>query len=160
MRICLMLALLVPGMHIIAQETTVYLIRHAEKVKTDNPDPELTEKGTQRALQWAQVFRNIELDAVYSTGYIRTIKTAMPTAESNDLEIQQYNPMLLNHEDFIEANKGNKVLMVGHSNTIPVIVNRIIGKEKYEHIESDNNCNLYIIQIADNVITDMLLYIE
>ncbi|PSR09222.1 MAG: phosphoglycerate mutase, partial [Candidatus Arcticimaribacter sp.] len=62
-----------------AQEvTTYYLVRHAEKDRSDktNSNPELTDLGHQRALRWSSVFDNVTFDAVYSTNYLRTIATA------------------------------------------------------------------------------------
>jgi len=37
--------------------TTIYLIRHAEKVD-NSADPELSEAGTARAANWAQFFKD------------------------------------------------------------------------------------------------------
>ena len=41
--------------------TTYYLIRHAEKDRTDslNRNPNLTEQGLERAKKWANYFKNI-----------------------------------------------------------------------------------------------------
>ena len=49
--------------------TTYYLIRHAEKDRTDasNKNPNLNDKGIERAKKWAKHFKSINLDAVYST---------------------------------------------------------------------------------------------
>jgi len=64
-------------------KTTYYLIRHAEKDRTDktNKNPNLNEKGLERAKKWATYFKEIQLDAVYSTNYNRTQQTAKPTAD-------------------------------------------------------------------------------
>ena len=68
--------------------TTYYLIRHAEKDRSDsaNRNPDLNPEGKKRAEKWAEVLKDIELDAVYSTDYKRTIQTAMPVADSKELE--------------------------------------------------------------------------
>ena len=44
--------------------TTYYLIRHAEKDRSDksNRNPELTEIGKTRAQHWNEVFQNIAFD--------------------------------------------------------------------------------------------------
>ena len=49
--------------------TTFYLIRHAEKDRSEGVgnDPQLTEEGLQRAQRWAEVLGLEPLDAVYST---------------------------------------------------------------------------------------------
>ena len=64
------------------ETTTYYLIRHAEKDRTDNTNrnPHLNPEGEKRAQNWSTYFKDIKLDAVYSTNYNRTIQTATPTA--------------------------------------------------------------------------------
>jgi broad specificity phosphatase PhoE len=76
------------------ETTTYYLIRHAEKDRTDktNKNPNLNEKGLERAKKWAEYFKDVDFDAVYSTNYNRTMQTALPTAESNKLNIKNYDP--------------------------------------------------------------------
>lgn len=151
--------------YISAQETettTYFLIRHAEKDRTDstNKNPDLTEKGKKRAIYWSEVLASIKFDAVYSTNYNRTIQTAEPTANSNNLEIQFYNPRNLFNTEFQNDTKGKTVLIVGHSNTTPMFVNKILGEEKYPEIDDSNNANLYIITISENKKSAVLLNIK
>ena len=60
--------------------TEVYLIRHAEKDRTDplNKNPHLNENGKERSLLWNEYFKNNKIDAIYSTNYNRTIETILP----------------------------------------------------------------------------------
>lgn len=144
------------------QTTTYYLIRHAEKnrlVTSDN-NPNLKEKGVDRAIKWSKTFKHINFDYIFSTNYNRTIQTALPTAKSKDLEIQFYNPSDLYNEEFKTLTKGKTVLIVGHSNTTPEFVNKILGEEKYPEIEDRNNANLYIITVSENSKSTVLLNIE
>ncbi|WP_456378268.1 phosphoglycerate mutase family protein [Lutibacter sp.] len=142
--------------------TTYYFIRHAEKIRTDttNKNPNLTEKGMRRAENWSIVFSTIDFDRIYSTNYNRTIQTATPTAKSKNLEIIFYNPKDLFNEDFKSSTKGKTVLIVGHSNTTPMFVNKVLNKEKYSAIDDNNNSNLYIVTISDENISPILLKIE
>ncbi len=142
------------------KHSTYYFIRHAEKVKSENPDPILHPDGEKRALKWAEVFKDILLDAVYSTDYIRTIETAKPTAEGHSLEVTLYHPTKVDVQDFKKKTKGKTVLIIGHSNTIPDFVNELIGKEKYELIDHDVNGNLYIVEIIGKQATSQLLHFE
>lgn len=145
------------------KETTMYyFIRHAEKEITNKADknPQLTQIGLNRATYWSQVFQNIFFDEVYSTNYNRTIQTALPTAKTNKLEISNYNPRDLFNDDFIKDTKGKTVLVVGHSNTTPQFVNKILGYAKYHEMDETNFSNLYIITITDNIVTDTLLKID
>lgn len=163
-KIIFILLIVLSVLKINAQEsevTTYYFIRHAEKERTDvtNENPNLTEKGQQRAENWSAVFKNVDFDLVYSTNYNRTIQTAIPTSESKNLEIQFYNPKELYSEDFKLKTKNKTVLVVGHSDTTPLFVNTILGTKKYIDIDDNNNSNLYIITIYNNSISDILLTI-
>ncbi|TYB79687.1 phosphoglycerate mutase family protein [Bizionia myxarmorum] len=139
--------------------TTLYFIRHAEKDRSnsENKNPHLTETGLARAAYWADVFQSVKFDAIYTTNYKRTIETGLPTAQNNNLEIQFYDGDLLDADKMLKENKGNNVLIVGHSDTTPKFVNKFLGIESYQEIDDSNNSNLYIITISDNLVTDLLL---
>ena len=143
-----------------SEVSTYYFIRHAEKVISEDPNPKLDSLGELRAEQWAEIFKNISFDAVYSTDYIRTRNTATPTVESQGLELILYHPVNIDYTTFLVETRGKIVLVVGHSNTIPAFVNKLIGTEKYKLIEHDNYGNLYIVEITVNAVTDKLLYLN
>ena len=115
-----------------SQETsTYYLIRHAEKDLSSDEfgDPGLTDCGTQRSELLRDFLRDVNLDAIYSTDYVRTKYTALPTARSKELKIQEYGESDL--EDFskklIDAKQD--ALVVGHSNTTGVLAGLLTDKE-------------------------------
>jgi len=144
------------------ESSTYYLIRHAEKDRTDpsNHNPNLTDVGLQRAENWANYFKDIEFDAVYSSDYNRTKQTALPTAKANDLEIQFYNPSDLQVEIFKKNTKGQTVLIVGHSNTTPKFTNELLGKKKYEDMADNVNGGLYIVTITEDAKTAKKLVVN
>jgi phosphohistidine phosphatase SixA len=128
--------------------TTYYLIRHAEKDRSDpsNSNPSLTDDGQQRAERWAAYFKAKNLNAVYSTNYNRTQETATPTAQMLDVSIQSYDPRNLFDEGFQKETKGKTVLVVGHSNTTPQFANAIIGRDsKLEDMSDTENGIVYIV---------------
>jgi 2,3-bisphosphoglycerate-dependent phosphoglycerate mutase len=150
--------------------STYYLIRHAEKsaeapgtmaaagsLNSANPDPELSPEGVVRAQRWAQIFQNIRFDAVYSTNYIRTKTTALPTAKANNLDVLVYDPKNFDYDKFKTETKGKTVLIVGHSNTIPGFTNKLIGADKYPNMADSTYGNLYIVQINNGHTSDILL---
>ena len=139
-----------------------FLIRHAEKDRTDpeNKNPNLNEKGKSRALNWVEIFKNVEFDKIYSTNYYRTLETVMPISKIIKKEILIYSPSKINYDKFLSDNNNNKVLVVGHSNTIPGFVNGLIKKKLYDQIDDRNNSNLYIVKICNNSISHNLLYIK
>ena len=140
----------------------IYLIRHAEKDRSDlkNKNPHLNKLGKDRALKWVEVFKNVEFDKIFSTNYNRTIETATPISLDKKIEISIYSPSKIDYESFKSKTSGEKVLVVGHSNTIPFFVNGLIDKEVYQQIDDLNNANLYKVTICNDNITHSLLYIN
>ena len=127
--------------------TSIYLIRHAEKVR-DNPEnnnPHLNSKGLLRADKWKDVLRHIKFDKIFSTNLNRTLETAKPLSKTNDLKVIIYSPSKDYYERFIEQNKGKTILIVGHSNTTPLFVNSLIENDSYKDIKDNNNGNLYYV---------------
>ncbi len=106
------------------QQTTIWLVRHAEKQTAEgtmsSTDPDLTADGDKRAHDLAAALKNEKIDAVYSTAYKRTMSTGSPVAAARQLKITTYTP-----KDFkafatevLQNHKGKEILIVGHSNTI------------------------------------------
>ena len=127
--------------------TTVYLIRHAEKVRDNsgNKNPNLNLIGLKRAEKWKEIFKNIDFDAIFSTDLNRTIQTALPISNDKKIEIQTYKPSSQFYGDFLKLNMGKTVLVVGHSNTTPKFVNSLIENDFYSQIDDNNNGNLYYV---------------
>ncbi|MDT0686771.1 phosphoglycerate mutase family protein [Autumnicola psychrophila] len=143
--------------------TTYYFIRHAEKDITDakDEDPELTDAGKRRAEKWAETFREVDFDLIYSSQYKRTVNTATPVAESQDKEIRYFNTRKLNDQAFQKDTKGKIVLVVGHSNLNPEWVNYILKDEKYSDINEKEYGSLFIVTIhPDDTRTSQVLYIN
>lgn len=119
-------------------ETTLIFVRHAEKQDDDSRDPSLSEKGKQRALELSKLISsNYNVKAIYSTGYKRTRQTARPVSELLSLEVIDYN---LSNPDslmnaIIELHEGEQVLIVGHSNTTPYLVNITVGEEAFPPLD-------------------------
>ena len=143
--------------------TVYYFIRHAEK-DTSNPDerdPELIEAGIQRAEKWADVFKDISFDLIYSSNYKRTMATAKAIANSQQKEILMYDASKLNDEDFQKKTKGKTVLVVGHSNSNPEFVNYILEEEKYQDIPDEESGSLFIVSVfSDGRKHSQVLYIN
>ena len=147
---------------IVEKTTTYYLIRHAEKDRSDktNRNPHLTEVGKQRAQNWAEVLKDVKFDMVYSTDYNRTKETAAPTAKANNIDVSFYDPRNINPKEFMDTTKGKTVLIVGHSNTTPMFTNGLLGKKKYDMIADDNNANLYVVTVIGDTKTSTVLKVD
>ena len=142
--------------------TTYYFIRHAEKQR-QNPndkDPHLTFDGYKRADAWSKVLKYVPISAVYSTNLNRTKETAKPTADSKNLPILVYNPGNMYTESFKFNTKGKSVLVVGHSNTTPAFVNKVLGQNKYKNMDDNDNGSLFIVTIIDGKASAQVLKIN
>jgi broad specificity phosphatase PhoE len=140
--------------------TSIYLIRHAEKVRdgSKNSNPHLNAKGILRADKWKDILKHVKFDKVISTNLFRTLETASPISKSNDLKINTYVPSKEFYENFIKQNTGKTILIVGHSNTTPSFVNSLIDEDFYNDIKDDNNGNLYHVYKCGNSSPNHVLY--
>ncbi len=110
---------------------TIYLVRHSEKDLTSNngADPPLTQCGEQRSEHLNSFLSDVHLDAIYSTDYTRTKNTALPTAKSKELEIQEYAAQDLEAFSELLIERKQDALVVGHSNTTGVLAGLLVGEE-------------------------------
>lgn len=128
--------------------TTVFLVRHAEKVLDGSDDPDLAPEGKARANELMYILQHVKLDAIYSTPFKRTQQTVLPAAEDKNLKIQNYQP---DERGFLEkvlsAHPRGAVLIVGHSNTIPDLANELAGRREFKNLNDGTYDNLFIAQV-------------
>ena len=118
-----------------ASTTTVFVMRHAEKLTTnpDDKDPPLAPAGEARALELAKHFggapKGQSLDAIIVTELRRTQDTVRPLANRLGIPV-----IVVPASDPAGAAKralhdfrGGRVLIVGHSDTVPEIVEALSG---------------------------------
>lgn len=127
--------------------TVFFLVRHTEKRVGDNP--ELTKEGIERAKRCALIFENCSLEAIFSTHTKRTRATVAPIAEMKNLDIINYS--VENQENLIisilEHGPEKNYLIVGHSNTIPSLLNLFGGNEVYENIDESIYDDLFVVKM-------------
>ncbi len=130
--------------------TSLIIVRHAEK-KNDTDTTTLTAAGYDRALRLATLLTNTNLAAIYTTPFVRMRQTAEPTAKQKNLLIQDYSPHDISEIDrIITANLGKTVLIVGHSNSIPNILNHYTGSS----LENLSNYNdIFVLNIINAKLT-------
>lgn len=139
--------------------TVIYLIRHSEKVE-NSKDPELSDKGKLRVENWVKYFDKIQLESFYSTATNRTFSTCSTIAKNKQKEVQTYDYKSFSINEILTKDRGKSILIVGHSNTIPILINTFLGKEIYPNIPENEYGNLYIITIQGDQITHELKYIN
>jgi broad specificity phosphatase PhoE len=109
----------------IAAETTVILVRHAEKELSGGDVPLREPEGTQRALDLVETVRRAGVTVAISSTYKRTRQTLAPSVE--ELGIPRERVFEITEPDdvareILERHRGETVLVAGHSNTVPQII--------------------------------------
>lgn len=130
--------------------TQIYILRHAEKESATEENPDLSELGIKHASYWKKVLQHIKFERVFTTDFIRNIKTAEILSSDLSIKPEIYYPMSFDILNFIKEIQGQKVLIIGHSNTIPDMVNRIINETIYPPMSHKNYNLLYQITINEN----------
>ncbi len=130
--------------------TTLFMLRHAD-ADDGGENPSLNEAGIERAEQLVHVFSNIPLDGIYTTYYNRTQQTATPIASSQKLETEIYDIaepyIFLNN--VLDTHEGGNAMIIGHSNTIPNMMNLLTASDAFEEIPEDEYNNLYVIRVYE-----------
>ena len=156
-RMFLLIAVFLLSVNLFAQETntntsetTLIFVRHAEKMDDGSTDPSLNSEGKERALRLANLLLDeFDISVIYSTFYKRTLQTAKPLSDSLGLAITEYD--LSDPRAFVaqlkEQNRGKTALIVGHSNTTPLLINIALGAKKYELLEEDAYGNIFILTV-------------
>lgn len=136
------------------RKLTVILLRHAEKDTSKDMDaanPELSAAGKLRAEKLIGIVRKYQPDAIYSTDYIRTRATVRSLARSRRMMTQIYEPRNLKQmRDLILSGKIKRLVVVGHNNTTPALVNLLIGEEKYKNLAESEYDKIWIVKIKRN----------
>ena len=116
-------------------------------------DPPLSPLGQERAQKLVQVAAEAGVTAIYTTQFIRTQQTAKPLADLLSLDVnifnitgnlQQYADDLVDH--ILSEHRGEVVLIVSHSHTVPLIV-EALGTSPIPEIPGNKYDNLFIVTI-------------
>ncbi len=129
-----------------AKPQIIFLVRHAEKADDGTKDPDLNKIGQERAQKLAAMLQTAEIQGIYSSPYKRTQQTGQPLADSLRLTIQEYNPSKPEEvKQIIDSATGKNLLIVGHSNTTPTVVNYLLGEEKYSQLDEAEYDKLFVL---------------
>lgn len=141
-----------------ATVTTIYIVRHAEKVTSDstNQDPVLTPEGEARARALASYLNGKPVAAIYSTKYKRNSLTAKPLADERKLKLNTYEG-----HDFQELKNqvlqnyvGKTVVVIGHSNTILPLVEAFGAKKPFAEVPDSKYDHVFKVTVqADGTAT-------
>jgi len=114
----------------------VLLVRHAEKAHHQGEDPALTAAGEERALALAEALHDAGVTHIITTQLRRTRDTAKPLADELGIQAEVF-PVSTRWEgleeharrvaDAVRRHPGGIVLVVGHQNTVPLIIEALGG---------------------------------
>lgn len=153
-RLALIVVLLMLGCS--APPTTLVLVRHAEKQTGD--DPALTERGEARAQALVAVASEAlggPPTAIYHTPFRRTRLTAQPAAEASGVRpvvfpveggAEEHARLLA--RAILQKEQGGRVLVVGHSNTVPLLLAEF-GMEQPPEIPESRYDDLFVVVLRD-----------
>jgi len=136
--------------------TTVYVVRHAERLDNSN-DPPLSAAGTARAEALADSLdRWGQPEAVFSTAFVRTRETARPSTQRAAASLRTYGgtpDAAADARDLAASLRatlrpGHRALVVGHSNTVPVLLNAFDGGTRPDLNHADYD-GLYVVTLRD-----------
>lgn len=133
--------------------TTIIFVRHAEKLTSVADNPPLNDAGRMRVAELTRQLAGADViagvDAIYSTPFKRTQETVKPLADELELPINIYDAS--DTEDVLEGilkdHKGKVILVVGHSNTLPVLIRNLGAHQSVPAIHENEYDNIYIIAI-------------
>lgn len=138
-----------------AMAQTVILVRHAEKVDA-SADPALSEAGQRRAMDLAVALSDSDLTHVLTSPLQRTVLTARPAAEAHAITPEAISfeggtpAHILRIAERIRSLPDDAVvLVVGHSNTVPLIAAALgeTGPSEMADCEYDR---LTVISVEDD----------
>jgi len=130
-----------------AQKATTFILVHSEKADDGTQNPPLSEKGKLRSEELAELLKNQEITGLYSSPYKRSEETLQPIANQKGLEISSYEAHAQEKwlKELIKQHPSGCVVVSGHSNTIPILANALLGKREFSQFADEDYSNLIII---------------
>jgi phosphohistidine phosphatase SixA len=132
--------------------TTVVIVRHAEKELGTIEDPPLSQAGEQRAQLLSRMFGEKtgpgRIDAIFASDTRRAQRTAAPLADRLGIAVTTVDAKDTKGlaRRIRQGYRGERVLVDGHSNTVPEIVKALSGTSVPE-IADDDYSQIYIITV-------------
>lgn len=129
-------------------QSTVFIVRHAEKADSKSKDPDLSEAGNARAQALAHMLKDAGITRILVTEFKRTQQTAAPLAKVLGLEVKSV--VANDSAKLVVAlrDENGNALVVGHTNTIPDLIKALgittpiaIGENEYD--------DLFVVQLSE-----------
>ncbi|ODP38318.1 SixA phosphatase family protein [Sphingomonas turrisvirgatae] len=136
MRILLLLLASLTALPALAKDQPIYVTRHYDTPAGER-DPDLLPAGKARAERLGKLLAGKRIATIYVTDYRRTRQTAAPLATRRGIPVETYDPR--DTSGIVARAKAatRPVLIVGHSNTVPDIVEQLGGTRPAELAHED-----------------------
>jgi phosphohistidine phosphatase SixA len=142
------------------KETTLYLVRHAEKdTLFAGENPPLIEAGYTRAELLKELLKDVGIEKVYSTKFDRTVNTVQPLLSELNLTVNVYD-----YHDFHPAVdtiklSGKHTLLCGHSDNLLPIIAHLNGQPPYESLGHNDYDNLFKLTVlSDTTLVEVIKF--
>jgi 2,3-bisphosphoglycerate-dependent phosphoglycerate mutase len=115
--------------------TVVFVVRHAETQPASDADPELNIDGRERAARLAKVLAQAQpvrgVDAIFASEFRRSQQTATPLSQELALAVNVVPSAAWSDlpQRITGEHRGENVIVVGSSNTIPPLIEALSGQE-------------------------------
>jgi phosphohistidine phosphatase SixA len=132
-----------------AQTTNVWIVRHAEKDKSNPQDtnPSLSDEGRVRAGDLATYLKKVKFDAAFATATKRTHQTLDSLVIPKVIEYKDIKALV----DSIKTNYiGKTVIIAGHSNTVLEIIEALGGKKPKEELTDDDYDYIFELSVKED----------
>lgn len=135
--------------------TKIIIVRHAEKADDGTKNPPLSDEGLQRAERLSSMLSDLKIDLLYATPFLRTNQTLTPLSKNLGIAIESYEASDATFaEQLLQKNKGKTIVIAGHSNSSPTLVNRLIKKEMYQKLDESVFSKIWILTFKGNELID------
>jgi broad specificity phosphatase PhoE len=140
-----------------ASSPTVFIVRHAEKEAT-GADPPLNAAGRDRAEALAALLADAGISAIFTSEFKRTQETAAPLAKRLGLTVTVVPGKDLDAlvSKVRALPPDGRALIVGHSNTVTELAQRLTGVKAAELTDADYD-RLYVGMIRNEGQGEVLL---
>jgi phosphohistidine phosphatase SixA len=147
----LAMSLLISGA-VIARTTTIWIVRHAEKDKTnpENPNPDLSPEGKKRAQDLATYLKEVRFDAAYSTPLKRTHQTLEPLVTRNKISVADYNDVKTLIADLKQNHPGRNIIIAGHTNTVLETIEALGGQRPVNALSEEDFDYIFKVTLEGN----------
>ena len=133
---------------------TIYVMRHLQKA--EGADPPLSAEGTANARALVDRLAASNVKAIFATPTLRAMQTGQQLAKKLGIAITSYDPRDPDALVKDVAAVPGAVLIVGHSNTVPDLVERLGGRPAIKMTEQDYG-TVYVLHQGSSDVTAIAL---